>query len=734
MTKKGHSFKKKTLTRWTLSYLFATLIPLLLVLIASLIMLFVNSSALTYSNQITAQYVQRSFSDVLERMNQIKAEIIVDSDFMEIRTVQDLNTIPSLSLFYHASDVRRLAQTSSNISELFLFSPTNDWYINESTWGKISEMADKSNSPMAQEEIDRMLTKEIWDVYMYDISPDSVLVVSPLTFIKSTNPNNLVVGVIVSKEELFSSVIDNYHDVVIYNEKTNSIQYNLSGKYPVGKAESFSEISGVETTKKIGNSIISVGDKTILNLRCIVIIDKSIYFHEYYLFLRIIAFIILFAATFGGILIVGNVRKDWLLYSEAMEVSGLDVNKIPQNATTYMPFVSSVSDLKEQKKYLNEVIIKQNTSLVESAIKKLINGDNTVTKDVLSSLGLELVSLCFCVVILKAQKGKNAQDCLKEVIASSLVIPFQSEYGESFILNTKFSDESSYNDMIDHIYEKGKAGDFESVSISSLHNGLDSIKDCYIEAISVHEYQENHKIAFFSYEELSNRTRQNAYQYTLEENMLLQKALKEGDAEKAKSIVNSVIDRNKMNGASPKTLRFLLFSISGTIIRTINSFDERYAEVIPGINFPPIMQSQNFQKSLVGVEEIIDSTCYSVKAIQDSLAESSSETYQVYKNVIEYIHANYMNAMINVSSIADHFDISIAYLSRIFKKYHGINISEYITLYRLDRAKELLNEKKMVGEVVDKCGFGSLRTFLRVFKSVEGITPGQYKHSVVKED
>ena len=39
----------------------------------------------------------------------------------------------------------------------------------------------------------------------------------------------------------------------------------------------------------------------------------------------------------------------------------------------------------------------------------------------------------------------------------------------------------------------------------------------------------------------------------------------------------------------------------------------------------------------------------------------------------------------------------------------------------------------MVGEVVEKCGFGSLRTFLRVFKSVEGITPGQYKSTVVKE-
>ena len=89
--------------------------------------------------------------------------------------------------------------------------------------------------------------------------------------------------------------------------------------------------------------------------------------------------------------------------------------------------------------------------------------------------------------------------------------------------------------------------------------------------------------------------------------------------------------------------------------------------------------------------------------------------------------------MMNVSSIADNFHISIAYLSRIFKKYHGINISEYITSYRLDCAKSLLSEGKMVSEVVEECGFGSLRTFLRVFKSVEGITPGQYKSTVVKE-
>lgn len=216
--------------------------------------------------------------------------------------------------------------------------------------------------------------------------------------------------------------------------------------------------------------------------------------------------------------------------------------------------------------------------------------------------------------------------------------------------------------------------------------------------------------------------------------MMLQKALKEGDGEKAKAVMNKVIERNRENGVSPKTLRFLLFSMSGTIIRTINSLDNQYREVIPDINFPPILQSQHFQKSLSGVEEIIDTICYSIKAISESYTDESSETYQIYKKVLVYIRENYPNAMMNVSSIADNFDISIAYLSRIFKKYHTINISEYITSYRIDRAKELLLEGKMVGDVVSECGFGSLRTFLRVFKSVEGITPGQYKESALKEN
>ena len=81
---------------------------------------------------------------------------------------------------------------------------------------------------------------------------------------------------------------------------------------------------------------------------------------------------------------------------------------------------------------------------------------------------------------------------------------------------------------------------------------------------------------------------------------------------------------------------------------------------------------------------------------------------------------------------------TIAYLSRCFKKNGSGNISDYLTDYRVSKAKELLSrtgqDEVPVSEVSNLCGFGSLRTFMRVFKACEGVTPGQYRQSLGKEE
>ncbi|MBQ0070897.1 MAG: helix-turn-helix transcriptional regulator [Spirochaetales bacterium] len=730
MARREHSFKRRTLTRWMLSYLLATLIPLLLILVTAIVTLYVNSSSITYSNTITASYVQRSFHDVLNRINEIKAEMIVDNDFDEVRSAKQLNQFSSLDLSYHAADIRRLEQTSTLVEKLFIFSPINDWYISDQSWGRLSELSTRMDLLLNQDVVNGAMREEIWDVSLYDLSENNVLILLPMTYIRSFNQNNLSVGIIVAKKNLFPAVLDAFHDVVIYSDRQNKLVYSLSGRYQKDVFDSrFSNMENGATTK-LDKYIASVGDDPILGLKCIVLMNRETYFHNYNVLIEVLAFALFAAAVSGAILAYRSTRRNWTRFEEAVEASGVDLTQFPQSSGDYAPFVSSVSTLKAQREELSNVITQQKTSLVESAFHKLLDGDTTVTKETLSALGVEMVSDYFCVIIASSAL-EDVSGYLKARSEGSLVIPFQSDYGEAFIINPKQTDEDYFLTTFQNVQNEGF---LDTLSVSLLHEGLDSIRDSYLEALSVHEYQKDHDIAFLSYAEMVSTTRQNTYQFTLEESMTLQKAMKEGDAEKAKAVMNKVIDRNRENGVSPKTLRFLLFSISGTIIRTINSLDDRYSEVVPEINFPPILQSQNFQKSLSGVEEIIDATCYSIAAISAPCADSSSETYQVYKKVLSYIQENYGNAMMNVSSIADSFDISIAYLSRIFKKYHGINISEYITNYRLDRAKELLSEGRMVGEVVDECGFGSLRTFLRVFKSVEGITPGQYKSSVVKEN
>jgi AraC-like DNA-binding protein len=51
----------------------------------------------------------------------------------------------------------------------------------------------------------------------------------------------------------------------------------------------------------------------------------------------------------------------------------------------------------------------------------------------------------------------------------------------------------------------------------------------------------------------------------------------------------------------------------------------------------------------------------------------------------------------------------------------------YINEARIEHAKTLLASDETLTAIAESCGFGSFRTFMRVFKKREGITPGQFK-------
>lgn len=82
---------------------------------------------------------------------------------------------------------------------------------------------------------------------------------------------------------------------------------------------------------------------------------------------------------------------------------------------------------------------------------------------------------------------------------------------------------------------------------------------------------------------------------------------------------------------------------------------------------------------------------------------------------------------IYLKEVAENSYCSVAYLSKIFKQHVGCTVYEQLTHYRIINAKRLLREGKTVSEVCYECGFNDSSHFIKVFKTLSGMTPFEYK-------
>lgn len=83
----------------------------------------------------------------------------------------------------------------------------------------------------------------------------------------------------------------------------------------------------------------------------------------------------------------------------------------------------------------------------------------------------------------------------------------------------------------------------------------------------------------------------------------------------------------------------------------------------------------------------------------------------------------------HLSDCAAHAGVSVRQLQRLFKKYLGVNPTEYMSNLRLQRARMLLSETNMsVTEIALACGYGSSSNFSKSFRKKFGVSPNRFSH------
>ncbi len=128
-------------------------------------------------------------------------------------------------------------------------------------------------------------------------------------------------------------------------------------------------------------------------------------------------------------------------------------------------------------------------------------------------------------------------------------------------------------------------------------------------------------------------------------------------------------------------------------------------------------------------EEMQNSILESIQKILDEMKVTSENKYtkQVW-STIKMIQNNYSDPDLSLQYLADEFHINTAYLGRVFKKETGSTFTDYLSMIRIEKAKDLVMNTNYKGtEICKKVGFTNYNYIYIVFKKITGQTPVNFR-------
>ena len=121
--------------------------------------------------------------------------------------------------------------------------------------------------------------------------------------------------------------------------------------------------------------------------------------------------------------------------------------------------------------------------------------------------------------------------------------------------------------------------------------------------------------------------------------------------------------------------------------------------------------------------------------IFDNDYEEIDHTFNTYiKDVIDYVEKN-VKKNITLEEVAKYINITPHYLSKIFKKYVGVNFVTFITDKKIEIAKKMLIDEDIpIVNISIELSYNQPNYFSKVFKSKVGITPSEYREKHLGEN
>ena len=133
---------------------------------------------------------------------------------------------------------------------------------------------------------------------------------------------------------------------------------------------------------------------------------------------------------------------------------------------------------------------------------------------------------------------------------------------------------------------------------------------------------------------------------------------------------------------------------------------------------------------------LLDIISYAIETDQyerfSQILENENRNLSAIENAINYIRLNY-SENISLGIILQLTNYSKSHFIRLFKESTGMNVSEYINKFRIEKAcLDLIYTNNNITEIATTCGFNNIQYFSRKFKEYMKCTPKQYQRKKKK--
>lgn len=203
-------------------------------------------------------------------------------------------------------------------------------------------------------------------------------------------------------------------------------------------------------------------------------------------------------------------------------------------------------------------------------------------------------------------------------------------------------------------------------------------------------------------------------------------ALKRGNWENVLTAMEDFQNYAISNHADPNTVRGFYLQLFCAIQNLVLGMG-KLLDQMPQVNYLELIYKTSIQ-------DMNDFLCEYLRQLMQCISSKMETRYtRLLQEVCEYID-KHLGDDLSIDRIGEKFSVSASNLRRIFKSEMNTTIKDYIDNRKVEKAKEYLASNKLkIQDIAVQLGFLYSQSFINFFKSMTGMTPGEYRFSVNHE-